>query len=65
MKISVHYLNEREAAQFLGLSISTLQQRRFKGKLPLYAKFGKSVRYNLEDLQSFAEGCRVHCDAAS
>jgi len=52
-------LNEKQAATFLGLSLSTLQQRRFKGQQPPYFKIGKSVRYSIEDLWAFAESCRV------
>lgn len=52
-------LNEKQAAALLGLSLSTLQQRRFKGQQPPYLKIGKSVRYDLADLITFAESCRV------
>ena len=46
-------MNENEAAQFLNLSVSTLQKRRFKGMPPEYSKIGKSVRYDKNDLIDF------------
>lgn len=48
-------LDERQAAQYLGLSVSTLQQWRFRSKGPDYLKFGKAVRYRVADLQAFVE----------
>lgn len=54
------FLTEKQAATLLGVSLSTLQQRRFKGQQPSYLKIGKSVRYDLEDILAFAESCRVN-----
>lgn len=54
------FLTEKQAATLLGLSLSTLQQRRFKGQQPPYIKIGKSVRYDVEDILAFAESCRVN-----
>lgn len=48
-------IDERQAAQYLGLSVSTLQQWRFRCKGPDYLKFGKAVRYRVADLEAFAE----------
>lgn len=55
-------LNEHQAAKYLGVSVSTLQQRRFRGRLPKYLKIGKSVRYPVADLQDFIDSCRVRVD---
>lgn len=46
-------LDERQAAQFLGLSVSTLQQWRFRSRGPAYLKFGKAVRYRVADLETY------------
>lgn len=54
-----NFVTEKQAATLLGVSLSTLQQRRFKGQMPRYLKIGKSVRYDLADLMAFAESCRV------
>lgn len=53
-------LTEQQAAQFLGLSISTLQKRRFESKQPPYLKISRSVRYKLADLEAFAASCRIN-----
>lgn len=50
------YLNEKQAAPFLGLSIKTLQAWRHQCRGPRYRKFGRSVRYSMSDLVAFAEG---------
>lgn len=50
---------EKQAAEYLGLAVATLQQRRHKGRMPRYFKIGKTVRYSIEDLDAFLESCRV------
>jgi excisionase family DNA binding protein len=57
-------LTEKEAAQRLGLSVSTLQQRRFRGRPPVFVRLGKSVRYRPEDLDAFVAQSRVNPLAA-
>jgi predicted DNA-binding transcriptional regulator AlpA len=47
-------LNVREAAQFLGLSVSTLNKLRLSGNGPQYMKFGRRVLYDLRDLEEWA-----------
>ncbi len=46
-------LSEREAAEYLGLSVRTLQKWRWQGGGPLFAKLGSAVRYRIEDLDDF------------
>lgn len=48
-------LNEREAAQLLGLSPKTLQDRRLKRRPPTYLKLGHAVRYRASDLEAFIQ----------
>lgn len=48
-----HILNERQAAQYLSISVRTLQARRFKCQQPPFLKIGRSVRYRLDDLDVF------------
>lgn len=58
--MATHYLlDEREAARQLKLSVSTLQQRRFKRKDPAYVRIGRSVRYRMEDLEEFISKSRI------
>jgi len=60
-----HNMTEREAAEYLGLSVYTLQQWRFRGQKPDYLKLGKAVRYREADLEAFIESCRVNTDQRS
>ena len=53
--MSAALINEYEAAQLLGLSVSTLRNWRFSGKGPRYYKLGRSVRYDPADLRAFAK----------
>ncbi|MEM8836452.1 MAG: helix-turn-helix domain-containing protein [Pseudomonadota bacterium] len=46
-------LTEAAAADFLNVSIRTLQAWRVRGGGPPYAKLGKSVRYRPGDLETF------------
>lgn len=43
----------REAAAFLGVSVSTLNKWRVYGCGPRYTKMGGAVRYSQADLESF------------
>lgn len=52
-------LTERAAADFIGLSVRTLQKRRFERQDPPYLKIGRSVRYRLEDLDAFLAAHRI------
>jgi hypothetical protein len=52
-------LNETQAAQFLGVSVRTLQAWRVRGGGPLYCKIGRSVRYQRKVLIAFQEACTV------
>ncbi len=48
-------LNEREAAEYLGLSVSTLRQDRCRPSLGIpYCRFGRAIRYRIESLEAFA-----------
>jgi hypothetical protein len=48
-------LNENQAAEFLGLSVRTLQTWRVRGGGPPYCKIGRSVRYQRADLAVFRQ----------
>ncbi len=58
-------MNEKEAAQYIGLSLSYLQHDRCYGELekrkpgPAYLKLGRSVRYLQKDLDAWLEKSRV------
>lgn len=46
----------REAAEFLGVAVTTLQKFRTFGGGPVYFRVGSAVRYRLRDLLAFQEG---------
>ncbi len=48
-------LNENQAAEFLGVSVRTLQAWRVRGGGPRYVKIGRSVRYQRRELVSFQQ----------
>lgn len=52
-------LTEAMAAEFLGLSVRTMQKRRFERKDPPYLKIGRSIRYRLLDLNAFIAAHRI------
>jgi len=54
------WVNEKNAARILGLSVHTLRAMRAKGHSgPAYSKIGKSVRYSYTDLVDFMESRRI------
>lgn len=50
-----NYINEKEAAQYLGLEPQTLTRWRTAKKGPRFYKVGGAVRYTVEDLEAFAQ----------
>jgi hypothetical protein len=52
-------LNENQAAEFLGLSVRTLQAWRVRGFGPRFCKIGRSVRYSRRELVTFQESHTV------
>ena len=56
--------NEHEAAEWLGLDVTTLRDWRFRRVGPAYRKYlNKAVRYPLDELTKFAERSRVQTAA--
>lgn len=45
--------NEKQAAKYLGMSVKWMQQARCYGRGPKYIKIGRSVRYNVADLDAY------------
>ena len=50
-------ITEKEAAEYLAVKVTTLQQWRFHNKGPKYYKLGGSgaIRYKWEDLEAYAQ----------
>lgn len=57
-------LTERETAEYLRLSVRTLQKFRFEGRGPAYHKFGKAIRYNMNDLSTYTASSRINMAGA-
>ena len=51
----MNLMNEKKAAECLGLSVGTLQNWRCNSEGPTYLKLGGAVRYRPEDLEAYVE----------
>lgn len=49
-------MNEVAAAAYVGLAVSTLQNRRSKKMEPKFRKIGRAVFYDKNDLDSYLRG---------
>lgn len=59
-------LNTTDAATYLGIQPNTLEAWRSQGKGPRYAKLGRRVMYDLNDLENwFTAKCVETSDSAS
>ena len=48
-------LKTKEAAKFLNVKDTTLEQWRWQGRGPRFCKIGRSCRYRIADLETFLE----------
>lgn len=53
--MSKSLVTEKEAAEMLNVSVTTLRRWRSDGVRPNYIKLGKCVRYDVSELQSVVE----------
>jgi predicted DNA-binding transcriptional regulator AlpA len=62
---SDRFLDDHEAAEFVGLKKQTLQVWRINGQGPAFYKIGRSVKYRLSDLIAYIESrrCRNTAEA--
>lgn len=54
MGVSV-LLKTEDAAKFLNVRTTTLEQWRWQGRGPLFCKIGRSCRYRMADLEAFLD----------
>jgi predicted DNA-binding transcriptional regulator AlpA len=47
------YLNEKQVAKLIGVSVSKLQNDRFKSVGLNYVKIGRTVRYSLKEIDKY------------
>lgn len=48
------YLNTRQSAHFLSLSVRTLERMRWKGAGPRFRRHGRLVFYHVDDLERWS-----------
>ncbi len=56
------FLTARETSKLLHISEQTLANWRHRGEGLKFCKFGRSVRYNKEDIELFVENSRINTD---
>ena len=49
----VTVMTVKQAAEYLGLAVSTLNKWRCHGGGPVFIKMGRAVRYRVEDLEAY------------
>ena len=52
-------MNEKQAAEFLGVAVRTMQWWRANNKGPTYIKVGRPVRYRMDDLDAYLDANKV------
>lgn len=60
----IRFVNTESAARYLALEAHTLECYRSVGGGPVFYKFGKWVRYAVDDLDAWAESCRRSTSAS-
>ena len=55
----VQWVNEHQAADRIGSSVSKLRQDRHKSRGLPYTKFGRSVRYSIVDIEDYMATHRI------
>ena len=51
-------VDTKKTAEILGISENTLKKYRIVGGGPIFHKFGRSVRYDLDDIADYRRGNR-------
>ena len=57
------FLSERELSGLIGVTVSKLQQDRWKCRGLPYCKLGKSVLYSWEDVQAWMNANKIEHEA--
>ena len=58
----VRLMNIRDAARYLGTTSATLYTKIWRREIP-FVKFGRSVRFDVKDLDALIEASKVKPDA--
>ena len=59
------YLTEREVSELTRIGMKTLQQHRWLNKGIAYSRFGRTIRYRLDDVLAFMEAGRVEPETSN
>lgn len=52
-------INERQAAKILRVAVQTLRNWRHSRRGPAYVKFGRAVRYQIQDIEAYIEKQKI------
>jgi predicted DNA-binding transcriptional regulator AlpA len=52
-------LDEKQTARIMGVAVQTLRNWRHQRKGPSYIKMGRSVRYQLNDIQEYLDKWKI------
>ena len=55
----INALNEKQAAKLLNVAVQTLRNWRHKRQGPAYVKFGRAVRYQVQDIEAYIEKQKI------
>lgn len=60
-KIHRERLNEEETSRYVAMSRPWLRLQRMKGTGPAYIRIGRTIRYDVHDLDAWLNEHRVEC----
>ena len=55
----VQALDEKMASKILGVAVQTLRNWRHQRRGPVYVKMGRSVRYQMDDLENYIQKQKI------
>ena len=55
----IQSLDERQASKVLGMAVQTLRNWRHQRRGPVYVKLGRSVRYQMDDLENYIQKQKI------
>ena len=56
-------VGEKKAAVAMGLAVQTLRNMRHQRRGPAYLKIGRSVRYDLQDIEAYLQKRKIDPEA--
>lgn len=62
--MSSRFLRTREAAAYIGLAAQTLNRWRHEGRPLPFSRLGRTVVYDVADLESFVSASKVNASTA-